>query len=143
MAGASAGCLFVVTRVVVAGRRRGGACAFFYQQTRFADARSPRPPRRGHRQRRWHGSSAPRKRDAGVDEGQDTQWQLLARQLDAAGKLKVGEYALSGELTRASCCCACAPARCCSTITIVEGWNIRQLRAALKRAEPRCHRQPG
>ncbi|WP_256843503.1 endolytic transglycosylase MltG, partial [Pseudomonas aeruginosa] len=79
-------------------------------------------------------------RDAGVDEGQDTQWQLLARQLDAAGKLKVGEYALSGELTPRELLLRMRAGKVLQhRVTIVEGWNIRQLRAALKRAEPLLH----
>lgn len=38
-------------------------------------------------------------RDAGVAQGADLEWQLLARQVDAAGKLKVGEYALAPALS--------------------------------------------
>jgi cell division protein YceG involved in septum cleavage len=117
MAGAKRGCLFVVTLVVVLAAVVAGAGAwFFYQQTRFADAPiTPTAESVVIASGDGMNSVLRKLRDAGVDEGQDTQWQLLARQLDAAGKLKVGEYALSGELTRASCCCACAPARCCST----------------------------
>lgn len=35
----------------------------------------------------------------GVDTGDRLQWQVLARQTGAAGKLQVGEYALSPETT--------------------------------------------
>ena len=38
-------------------------------------------------------------RDAGVDTGERLQWQLLARELDAAGRLQVGEYALNAGTT--------------------------------------------
>ena len=38
-------------------------------------------------------------RQAGVQQGSDLEWQLLARQVDAAGKLKVGEYALTPALS--------------------------------------------
>lgn len=70
----------------------------------------------------------------------DTQWQLLARQLDAAGKLKVGEYALSGDLTPRELLLRMRAGKVLQhRVTIVEGWNIRQLRAALKRAEPLLH----
>ena len=137
MAGAKRGCLFVVTLVVVLAAVVASAGAwFFYQQTRFADADHPDRRERGHRQRRAANSAA--KRDAGVDEGQDAQWQL-ARQLDAAGKLKVGEYALSGELTPRELLLrmrrqgAAAPRHDC------RGLEHRQLRAALKRAEPLLH----
>ncbi|MBB2759611.1 UNVERIFIED_ORG: UPF0755 protein [Xanthomonas campestris] len=78
-------------------------------------------------------------RAAGVAQGTDLEWQLLARQVDAAGKLKVGEYAL-----------ALAPALSPRELlermrqgrviqyrfTIVEGWNFRQLRAAIATATP-------
>ena len=33
-------------------------------------------------------------REAGVREGHDVEWQLMARQLDAAGRIQLGEYAL-------------------------------------------------
>ena len=101
MAGAKRGCLFVVTLVVVLAAVVAGAGAwFFYQQTRFADAPIT-PSAESVVIASGDGmSTVLRKlRDAGVDEGQDAQWQLLARQLDAAGKLKVGEYALSSDLT--------------------------------------------
>lgn len=54
-------------------------------------------------------------REQGVSTGTDLEWQALARQLDAAGKLKVGEYALVPGTTRAICCSACATARPCNT----------------------------
>lgn len=38
-------------------------------------------------------------RAAGLAQGTELEWQLLARQVDAAGKLKVGEYALSPALS--------------------------------------------
>ncbi len=144
MAGAKRGCLFVVTLVVVLGAVVAGAGAwFFYQQTRFADAPiTPTAESVVIASGDGMNSVLRKLRDAGVDEGQDTQWQLLARQLDAAGKLKVGEYALSGELTprelllrmrrqgaaapRHDCrglehppaaCCTRAPSRCCTPPT--------------------------
>src|SRR2546427_5450850 len=100
MAGAKRGCLFVVTLVVVLAAVVAGVGAwFFYQQTRFADAPiTPTAESVVIASGDGMNSVLRKLRDAGVDEGQDTQWQLLARQLDAAGKLKVGEYALSGEL---------------------------------------------
>lgn len=80
-------------------------------------------------------------RKAGVQSGSDLEWQLLAYQVGAAGNLKFGDYALvpavsphdllqrmrhgKGEHYR---------------FTIVEGWNIRQLRAALRQATPLVHR---
>ncbi|WP_305804335.1 endolytic transglycosylase MltG [Stenotrophomonas sp. YIM B06876] len=80
-------------------------------------------------------------RAAGVDEGRDLQWQLLARQLDAAGKLKVGEYALEPALTPRELLLRMRQGKVLQyRITIVEGWNIRQLRAALNRAQPLLHK---
>ena len=72
----------------------------------------------------------------GVRTGPAIQWQLLARQMDAAGRIQVGEYALPAGIT---------PQRLLSDMrdgrvirrrfTIVEGWNIRDLRAALAREQ--------
>lgn len=71
----------------------------------------------------------------GAPTGQEVEWQLLARQLKAAGRLQVGEYALPNGIT---------PRRLLANMrdgkvirhrfTIVEGWNIRELRAALAKA---------
>src|SRR3546814_1810126 len=36
-------------------------------------------------------------RESGVREGHDLEWQLLARQLEAAGRIQVGEYPLRSE----------------------------------------------
>ncbi len=79
-------------------------------------------------------------RAAGVDEGQDVQWQLLAKQLDAAGKLKVGEYALQPASSPRELLLRMRQGKVLQyRVTIVEGWNIRQLRAALNRAQPLLH----
>ena len=76
-------------------------------------------------------------RAAGIDNGRDQQWQLLARQLDAAGKLKVGEYDLTQPLTVSELLLRMRNGKVVQhRLTIVEGWNIRQLRAALARATP-------
>ena len=61
-----------------------------------------------------------RLRSAGVDAGHDLEWRLLARQMDAAGRIKVGEYALAADLTprqllqRLRCCLGCCLCRCLS-----------------------------
>ncbi|CAG4971470.1 endolytic transglycosylase MltG [Novilysobacter luteus] len=79
-------------------------------------------------------------REAGVREGEATEWRLLARQLGAASSLHVGEYALDPGTTPRELLLAM---RRGDTIqhrfTIVEGWNIRELRAALAAAEPLEH----
>ncbi|TWI03492.1 UPF0755 protein [Luteimonas cucumeris] len=76
-------------------------------------------------------------RAAGVRDGHDLEWQLLARQTGAAGKLQVGEYALRPGATPRTLLVAMRDGRIISyRFTIVEGWNIRELRAALARATP-------
>lgn len=80
-------------------------------------------------------------REKGVGQGQDLQWQVLARELDAAGKLKVGEYALEPGNTPRDLLIRMREGRTIQyRFTIVEGWNIRQLRAALKAATPLQHK---
>ena len=76
-------------------------------------------------------------RAQGVKEGSDIEWQLLARQLDAAGKLKVGEYGIAPGTTPRALLIRMRDGKTLSyRFTIVEGWNIRQLRNALKAATP-------
>ncbi len=76
-------------------------------------------------------------RAAGVRDGQDVEWQLLARQIGAAGRLQVGEYALQPGATPRELLAAMRDGKIVSyRFTIVEGWNIRELRAALGKATP-------
>lgn len=76
-------------------------------------------------------------RAAGLEQGTDLEWQLLARQVDAAGKLKVGEYALAPALSPRELLTRMRQGRVIQyRFTIVEGWNFRQLRAALATATP-------
>lgn len=76
-------------------------------------------------------------REAGVAQGADLEWQLLARQVDAAGKLKVGEYALVPALSPRELLDRMRQGRVIQyRFTIVEGWNFRQLRAALATSTP-------
>lgn len=76
-------------------------------------------------------------RAAGVNDGQDVEWQLLARQIGAAGRLQVGEYALRPDATPRELLAAMRDGKIVSyRFTIVEGWNIRELRAALAKAKP-------
>ena len=79
-------------------------------------------------------------RDAGVVQGQDIEWQALARQLRAAGKLQVGEYRLDPAMTPRALLLRMRDGRVVShRFTIVEGWNIRDVRAALSRESPLVH----
>ncbi|WDS36138.1 endolytic transglycosylase MltG [Pseudoxanthomonas sp.] len=79
-------------------------------------------------------------RAQGVSTGSDIEWQVLARQLDAAGKLKVGEYALAPGTTPRTLLQNMRAGRIIQyRFTIVEGWNFRQVRAALNAATPLLH----
>lgn len=79
-------------------------------------------------------------RDAGVPGGQAVEWQLLARQLGVAGKLQVGEYALDPGTTPRQLLLRMREGKVIShRFTIVEGWNLRELRAALAKAQPLEH----
>lgn len=79
-------------------------------------------------------------RAAGVRQGNDLEWRALARHLDVAGSLKVGEYALDPGITPRTLLLNMRDGKVINyRITIVEGWNIRQLRAAINAATPLLH----
>ncbi len=76
-------------------------------------------------------------REAGARGGHDMEWRLLARQMGAAGRIQVGEYALAPGITPRRLLADLRDGKVVShRFTIVEGWNVRELRAALARAEP-------
>jgi UPF0755 protein len=71
----------------------------------------------------------------GVPKGDALAWQALARQLGVAGRLQVGEYALNPGITPRVLLLHMREGKVIGhRFTIVEGWNIRELRAALARA---------
>jgi UPF0755 protein len=77
---------------------------------------------------------------AGAAGGHDTEWRVLARQTGAAGHLQVGEYALPPGTTPRQLLERMRDGKVIShRVTIVEGWNLRELRAALAKAEPLLH----
>lgn len=77
---------------------------------------------------------------AGVPGGQELEWQALSRQLGVAGRLHVGEYALEPGVTPRELLMRMRGGKVVGhRVTIVEGWNIRELRAALARAQPLEH----
>lgn len=79
-------------------------------------------------------------RAAGVEQGNDLEWRALARRLDVASSLKVGEYALEPGVTPRDLLLNMRNGKVINyRITIVEGWNIRQLRAAINAATPLVH----
>jgi UPF0755 protein len=142
MAGVKRGCLTVLAVLLLGALLLAAAGAWFWHsQSGFADQPiSPDQPSMVIASGDGLQTVLRNLRKAGVDEGSDTQWQLLARQLDASGKLKVGEYALDPSLTPRELLTRMRQGRTLQhRVTIVEGWNIRQLRAALKRADPLVH----
>ncbi len=86
-------------------------------------------------------ASVLRKLDAeGIATGERLQWQVLARGLGAAGKLQVGEYALDSDTSPRSLLEAMRDGKVVRrNFTIVEGWNIRELRAALAKVDTLEH----
>ncbi len=78
-----------------------------------------------------------RLRAQGIDAGRDLEWRLLARQLGTGGHIQVGEYALEPGITPAQLLRNMRDGRVVRhRFTIIEGWNIRELRAALGDATP-------
>ena len=76
-------------------------------------------------------------RAAGVETGESLEWRALAHQLRAAGRLQVGEYPLDPKTSPRELLVAMRDGKVIQRrFTIVEGWNIRELRAALARAKP-------
>ena len=142
MAGAKRGCLLVLVvlllLLVLAG---AGAALLWQRQASFAATPvTPTAPSVTIAPGDSFSTVLGKLRAAGVDEGQDLQWQLLARQLDAAGKLKVGEYALEPAPSPRTLLVNMRQGKVLQyRFTIVEGWNFRQLRAALNRAQPLQH----
>lgn len=75
-------------------------------------------------------------REAGV-ETRDIEWRALAKQMGTAGKIQVGEYALQPGMTPRQLLTRMRDGKVVSyKFTIVEGWNIRDLRAAIAKARP-------
>jgi len=78
-----------------------------------------------------------RLREAGAVEGHELEWRLLARELGADARIQVGEYPLDPATTPRDLLVRMRDGKVVHhRFTIVEGWNIRELRAALGRATP-------
>ncbi len=78
-------------------------------------------------------------RDAGVQTGNDLEWQLLAARMGVRSKMQVGEYAIAPDMTPEQLLRNVSTGKVIQYhFTIVEGWNMRELRAALKLA-PSLH----
>ncbi|MBS0557427.1 MAG: endolytic transglycosylase MltG [Proteobacteria bacterium] len=68
----------------------------------------------------------------GIRTGLPLYWRLLARQMDVAGKLHAGEYALEPGITPRALLAKMAAGKVIQhKFTIVEGWTFAQLRMAL------------
>lgn len=79
-------------------------------------------------------------RALGIDEGQDWEWRLLAWELDVAHKLQAGDYRIQPGLSPRALLGKLASGKVIQyAITLVEGWNFRELRAALARDEGLVH----
>src|SRR3546814_9369548 len=73
-----------------------------------------------------------RLRESGVREGHDLEWQLLARQLEAAGRIQVGEYQPEPGTTPRDLLVRMRDCKVLSYgFTLVEAGNIGKLRAPL------------
>lgn len=83
-------------------------------------------------------------RAQGIATGTPLYWQLLARQTGAAGRLQAGEYALPAGITPRTLLAAMRDGKVLRRrFTIVEGWNIRDLRAALAKVPLLRHATTG
>ncbi|MEP6482890.1 MAG: endolytic transglycosylase MltG [Rudaea sp.] len=68
----------------------------------------------------------------GIHTGQPIYWRVLARQMEVAGKLKAGEYAIDPGISPRMLLMKMAAGDVIQhRFTIVEGWTFAQLRAAL------------
>ena len=76
-------------------------------------------------------------RETGVREGSSIEWRVLSREMDADGRLQVGEYALEPGTTPRELLVAMRDGKVVRySFTVLPGRNFRELRAALSRAEP-------
>lgn len=71
-------------------------------------------------------------RALGVQDGQDLQWQLLAHEMEVIARLQVGDYAVGHGITPRQLLIKLEDGSVIQhRFTLVEGWNMRELRAAL------------
>ncbi len=114
----------------------GGAAAYFYSDySRFADA-SLAPLTDSTSIDVPLGTAVPGVvrllYATGLRAGEPLYWRFLARQMNVAGKLKAGEYALDPGITPRMLLQKMADGDVIQHhITIVEGWTFAQVRAAL------------
>ena len=74
-------------------------------------------------------------RASGVVTGNDVEWQILAARMHVRSKMQAGEYAFQPTMTPEQLLRNIATGKVIQyRFTIVEGWSMRELRAALKAA---------
>ena len=75
-------------------------------------------------------------RALGVQEGSDLEWKALAHEMQVISRLQVGDYTIRHGITPRELLLKLESGKVIQhRFTIVEGWNIRELRAALSRHE--------
>lgn len=78
--------------------------------------------------------------ELGIGDLQTYEWTALARQMGAAGRIQIGEYRLEPGMTPRQLLEAMRDGDVIQhRVTIVPGWNIRDVRAALAKADPLVH----
>jgi UPF0755 protein len=71
-------------------------------------------------------------RELGVREGHDLEWQVLAHEMQVVSRLQVGDYTIRHGITPRQLLEKLEAGTVIQQrFTIVEGWNVRELRAAL------------
>ncbi|MDQ3287747.1 MAG: endolytic transglycosylase MltG [Pseudomonadota bacterium] len=129
------GCLVVILLLLLAA---GAGWLLWERYTGFADAPLS-GIQAGTKLTVERGDSLPvvveKLRALGIHDGDAIEWRVLARHLDADGRLHVGEYELAPGTTPRELLIAMRDGKVIQRrFTIVEGWNIRELREALSRA---------
>ncbi len=75
-------------------------------------------------------------RAAGITEGHDLEWKVLAQEMQVVSRLQVGDYAIRHGITPRELLEKLESGQVIQhRFTIVEGWSLRELRAALARDE--------
>ena len=73
-------------------------------------------------------------RAAGIAEGHDLEWKVLAQEMQVVSRLQVGDYAIRHGITPRELLAKLESGLVIQhRFTIVEGWSLRELRAALAR----------
>ena len=71
-------------------------------------------------------------RAAGITEGHDLEWKVLAQEMQVVSRLQVGDYAIRHGITPRELLEKLESGQVIQhRFTIVEGWSLRELRAAL------------